>query len=95
MIETPTAETAWFLASLSNTPFFDVRVAQRPPRLLRPLAAGAINAIVICPAISRSGSARGDTAPRPDRHRRQRPQHGEARHGYLQGAWQSWLDQRR
>ncbi len=95
VIEAPTAETAWFLASLSNTPFFDVRLGHGPARVLRPAGGGRDQR-------DRRFARRLLSAPRARRHRRASrssptaatPTRRASPTGYLQGAWQSWLDQR-
>jgi ABC-2 type transport system permease protein len=94
VIEAPTAETAWFLASLSNTPFFDVRLAHDRRVFYDPLAAGEINAIVDLPGDFSQRIARGDTASVEIVTDGSDPNTASLATGYLQGAWQSWLDQR-
>jgi len=94
VIESPTAETAWFLASLSNTPFFDVRIAHDRRAFYDLLAAGQINVVVDLPGDFSQRLARGDTAGVEIITDGSDPNTANLAAGYLQGAWQSWLDQR-
>ena len=94
VIEAPTAETAWFLASLANTRFFDVRVATDRRAFYDDLAAGEINAIVDLPGDFAQRLARGDMAAVEMVTDGSDPNTASLAAGYLQGAWQSWLDQR-
>ena len=94
VIETPTTETAWFMASLSNTPFFDVRLAHDRRVFYDALAAGDINAIVDLPGDFSQRLARGDTASVEIITDGSDPNTASLATGYLQGAWQSWLTQR-
>ena len=95
IVEQPTPETAWFLASLSDTPFFDVGFAtdrdafdndlcrrrdQRHRRPARRLLAAAWRAAT--PPTCRSSTDGSD------------PNTAALADGYIQGAWRSWLDQR-
>ncbi|MGO9743052.1 MAG: ABC transporter permease [Roseiarcus sp.] len=93
-IEAPTAETAWFLASLADTPFFDVSVATDRSAFFDDLAAGEINAIVDLPGDFSQSLARGQTADVQMITDGSDPNTANLAIGYLQGAWQSWLDQR-
>jgi ABC-2 type transport system permease protein len=94
VIEEPTAETAWFLASLANTPFFDVKVATDRRAFYNDLASGDIAAIVDLPGDFSQALARGDTAAVEMVTDGSDPNTASLASGYLQGAWQSWLDQR-
>ncbi len=94
VIEAPTAETAWFLASLANTPFFDVRVSTNRRAFYDDLASGEINAIVDLPGDFSQSLARGQTADVQMITDGSDPNTANLAIGYLQGAWQSWLDQR-
>jgi ABC-2 type transport system permease protein len=92
--EAPTADTSWFVASLSNTPFFDVRLSTDRRAFYADLASGAINAIVDLPGDFSQKLARGDTADVQIITDGSDPNTASLASGYLQGAWQSWQDQR-
>ena len=95
VVEAPTAETAWFLASLSNTPFLrraDRRRTGAPSTTISPPARSTRSSI--CPATFRERIARGDTAGVEIVTDGSDPNTASLATGYLQGAWQSWLDQR-
>ena len=94
VVEAPTAETAWFLSSLSNTPFFDVRLAGGPRAFQDALAGGAINAIVTLPGDFSQRLARGETADVQVITDGSDPNTAVLANGYIQGAWQSWLQQK-
>ena len=95
VVEQPTAETAWLLASLANTPFFDVRQATDRRAFDNDLAAGSINAIVTLSGDFSERLARGDTAGVQVVTDGSDPNTALLANGYIQGAWQSWLDQKR
>jgi ABC-2 type transport system permease protein len=94
VIETPTAETAWFVASLADTPFFDVRISTDRRVFYPDLASGAISALVDLPGDFSERMARGDTAGVELVTDGSDPNTASLASGYIQGAWQSWLDQR-
>ena len=94
VVEAPTAETAWFVASLADTPFFDVRIATDRRAFYPDLASGAINALVDLPGDFSERLARGDTAGVELVTDGSDPNTASLASGYIQGAWQSWLDQR-
>ena len=94
VIEEPTANTAWFLASLSNTPFFAVQISADPRAFHDELASGAINAIVDLPGDFSQRLARGDTASVQLITDGSDPNTASLASGYIQGAWQSWLNQK-
>ena len=93
-VEAPTAETAWFLSSLSNTPLFDVRLASDARDFQDALAGGAINAIVTLPGDFSQRLARGETADVQVITDGSDPNTAVLANGYIQGAWQSWLQQK-
>jgi len=62
VIEKPTPETAWFLASLANTPFFDVRVTKDRKALLDDFSARRLVGIIALSGDFTERLARGDTA---------------------------------
>jgi drug efflux transport system permease protein len=94
VIEEPGPETAWFLASLANTPFFDVRQSSDRRAFVDDLAAGNINGIVVLAGDFAERLARGDTAAIQVITDGSDPNTAGLVNGYLQGAWQSWQDQR-
>jgi ABC-2 type transport system permease protein len=94
VIEEPGPETAWFLASLANTPFFDVRQSSDRRAFVDDLAAGNINGIIVLAGDFAERLARGDTAGIQVITDGSDPNTAGLVNGYLQGAWQSWQDQR-
>ena len=62
VIEEPTPETAWFVASLSNTPFFDVHQAADRRGFIDELSAGRLDGVVVLSGDFSERLARGDTA---------------------------------
>ena len=94
VVEAPTSETAWFVASLTNTNFFDVRLSTDRRAFYDDLAAGAINAIVDLGGDFSQRLARGDTADVQVITDGSDPNTAALANGYIQGAWQSWQDQR-
>jgi ABC-2 type transport system permease protein len=73
VIEEPTPETAWFLASLSNTPFFDVQQAADRRAFVDDLSAGRLEGVIVLsgdfaePAAIPPGSRSSPTAATPIR----------------------------
>jgi ABC-2 type transport system permease protein len=94
MIEKPTPETAWFLASLSNTPFFDVRVTRDRRALLDDFSARKLIGIVALSGDFTERLARGDTAGIQVITDGSDPNTADLVSGYVRGAWSSWLQQR-
>jgi ABC-2 type transport system permease protein len=94
VIEEPGPETTWFLASLANTPFFDVRQSSDRRAFVDDLAAGHINGIIVLAGDFAERLARGDTAGIQVIPDGSDPNTAGLVNGYLQGAWQSWQDQR-
>ena len=94
VIEEPSPETAWFVASLANTPFFDVREAADRRAFVDDLAAGRLNGIIVLSADFAERLARGDTAGIQVITDGSDPNTAGLVSGYVQGAWQSWQDQR-
>ncbi|MFZ5790913.1 MAG: ABC transporter permease [Pseudomonadota bacterium] len=93
VIERATPETAWFEASLSNTPFFDVKVASDRRAFLDDLAAGWIDGIVVLPGDFSQRVAGGDTAPVQIITDGSDPNTASLVNGYVQGAWRIWMSQ--
>jgi len=94
VIEEPTPEASWFLASLSNTPFFDIRQGHDRRLFYDDLSAGRINGIVVLAGDFSERLARGDTAAVQVVTDGSDPNTAGLVGGYVQGAWQSWLAQR-
>ena len=94
VIEEPSPETAWFVASLANTPFFDVREAADRRAFVDDLAAGRLNGIIVLSADFAERLGRGDTAGIQVITDGSDPNTAGLVSGYVQGAWQSWQDQR-
>ena len=94
VIEEPTPETTWFLASLSNTPFFDVHRAADRRAFLDDLAAGRLNGVIVLSGDFSERMARGDTAGVQVITDGSDPNTAGLVSGYVQGAWASWQTQR-
>ena len=94
VIEEPTSETAWFLASLSNTPFFDVRQAADRRKFIDELSAGRLDGVVVLSGDFSERLARGDTAGVQVITDGSDPNTAGLVSGYVQGAWASWQQQR-
>jgi len=94
VVEQPTPETAWFVASLANTPFFDVRTATDRRAFLDNLSGGQINGVVVLSGDFSQRMARGDTAGVQVITDGSDPNTAALVSGYVQGAWQSWQAQR-
>jgi ABC-2 type transport system permease protein len=94
VIENPTPETDWFRVSLSNTPFFDVRVSFDRRAFLADLTAGRLEGIVTLPSDFSRRLARVDTAPVQIITDGSDPNTAALVNGYVQGAWASWQAQR-
>ena len=94
VIEEPSPDTTWFLASLSNTPFFEVQQASDRRAFLDQLAAGRLNGIVVLSGDFSERLARGDTAGVQVITDGSDPNTAGLVGGYVQGAWASWSTQR-
>ncbi len=94
VIEQPTPDAEWFLASLSNTPYFDVRRSTDRRTFTDQLAAGTINGIVVLSGDFSERLARGDTAGVQVITDGSDPNTAGLVSGYVQGAWASWAEQR-
>jgi ABC-2 type transport system permease protein len=94
VVEEPTPETSWFVASLSNTPFFEVQRAADRRQFLDQLSGGRINGIIVLAGDFTERLARGDTAGIQVITDGSDPNTAGLVGGYVQGAWQSWLKQR-
>jgi ABC-2 type transport system permease protein len=94
VIEEPTPETAWFLASLANTPFFDVQQAADRRAFVDDLSAGRLEGVIVLSGDFAERLARGDTAGIQVITDGSDPNTAGLVSGYVQGAWQSWQAQR-
>ncbi len=94
VIEEPSPDTAWFLASLSNTPFFDVQQSSDRKALVDELSAGRLNGIIVLSGDFTERLARGDTAGVQVITDGSDPNTSGLVSGYVKGAWQSWQQQR-
>lgn len=94
VIEEPTPESEWFVASLSNTPYFDVRRSTDRRAFTDQLASGAINGIIVLAGDFSERLARGDTAGVQVITDGSDPNTAGLVNGYVQGAWASWAQQR-
>ena len=94
VIEEPTPETSMFVASLSNTPFFEVQRSADRRAFLDQLSAGRLDGIVVLAGDFSERLARGDTAGIQVITDGSDPNTAGLVTGYVQGAWQSWLTQR-
>ncbi|HWA44971.1 MAG TPA: ABC transporter permease [Hypericibacter adhaerens] len=93
VLEQPSPETAWFETALSNSPYFDVKVALDRRDFIDPLTAGDIEGIVVVPADFAARGERGDTMPIQVITDGSDPNTASFVSGYLQGAWQVWQAQ--
>ena len=94
VIEEPTPETSMFVASLSNTPFFEVQRSADRRAFLDQLSAGRLNGVVVLAGDFSERLARGDTAGIQVITDGSDPNTAGLVTGYLQGVWQSWQTQR-
>jgi ABC-2 type transport system permease protein len=94
VVENPTPETVMFRASLSNTPFFDVRLANDRRAFLDDLTAARIEGVVILAGDFSQRIGRGDTAAVQIITDGTDPNTAALVTAYVQGAWQTWVSQR-
>ena len=94
VIEDPTPATNEFRQSLSNTPYFNVRVSPARQAFLADLTAGRLDGIVVISGDFSQRLGRADTAPVQIITDGSDPNTASLVTGYVQGAWQSWLNQR-
>lgn len=94
VVEDRSPETAWFLASLSNTRYFDIRQSTDRRVFVDQLAAARINGIIVLKADFAERLARGDTAGIQVITDGSDPNTASLVSGYVQGAWASWNSQR-
>jgi len=94
VVENPTPDTVLFQSSLSNTPYFTVRVSTDRRAFLADLTAAKLEGIVIVAGDFSEQLARRDTAPIQIVTDGSDPNTASLVTAYVQGAWQSWLAQR-
>ena len=94
VIEEPSPDTAWFLSSLSNTPFFEVHQTTDRRALYDDLAAGRLNGLIALSGDFTERLARGDSAGVQVITDGSDPNTANLISGYVQGAWNSWQQQR-
>lgn len=90
VIEEPTPDTEWFVASLSNTPYFAIERATDRRAFVDKLAAGRLNGIVILSGDFSERLSRGDTAGVQVITDGSDPNTSFLATGYIQGAWTIW-----
>ena len=94
VIEDPTPETVMFEASLANTPFFIVRVANDRRAFDDDLTASRIEGVVVLAGDFTQRIGRGDTAGVQIITDGTDPNTASLVTAYVLGAWQTWLSQR-
>ncbi|NVN85999.1 MAG: ABC transporter permease [Rhodopseudomonas sp.] len=94
VVEEPTPESQEFVASLSNTRYFDVRQSSSRLSFVDDLSAGKISGIIVLSGDFTERLARGDTAGVQVITDGSDPNTAGLVTGYVQGAWQSWQSQR-
>jgi ABC-2 type transport system permease protein len=94
VVEDPTPETSLFVASLSNTRYFQVERSADRRVFLDRLSAGSLDGIVVLAGDFSQRLMRGDTAGIQVITDGSDPNTASLVTGYVQGAWGSWLAQR-
>ncbi len=94
VIENPSPDADQFRQSLSNTPFFKVRVSSDRRAFLDDLTAAKLEGVVVLAGDFTRRLGRGDTAPVQIITDGSDPNTASLVTAYVQGAWQTWLDQR-
>lgn len=94
VVEEATAETSWFVVSLSNTPYFDVERGSDRRQFQDRLSAGRLNGVVVLSGDFSERLARGDTAGVQVITDGSDPNTAGLVTGYIQGTWQVWQNQR-
>lgn len=93
-VEQPTVETSLFVASLSNTRYFNVSRAFDRRAFVDRLSAGRLDGIIVLAGDFSERMARGDTTGIQVITDGSDPNTAGLVTGYVQGAFQSWLAQR-
>ena len=94
VVEKPTPDTTSFVASLADSPYFDVRRGSHRQAFVDQLSAGKINGIIVLAGDFSERLARGDTAGIQVITDGSDPNTAGLTAGYIQGAWQVWQSQR-
>jgi ABC-2 type transport system permease protein len=94
VIENPTPESEHFKQSLTNTPFFKVHVSSDRRAFLNDLTAARLEGVVVLAGDFTQRIGRSDTAPVQIITDGTDPNTASLVTAYVQGAWQSWLNQR-
>jgi ABC-2 type transport system permease protein len=94
VVEKPTPDTTSFVASLADSPYFDVRRDSHRQAFVDQLSAGKINGIIVLAGDFSERLARGDTAGIQVITDGSDPNTAGLTAGYVRGAWQIWQSQR-
>lgn len=94
VVEQPTVETSLFVASLSNTRYFNVSRAFDRREFIDRLSAGRLDGVIVLAGNFTERMARGDTTGIQVITDGSDPNTAGLVTGYVQGAFQSWLAQR-
>jgi ABC-2 type transport system permease protein len=94
VIENPSPETERFRQALSNTPFFNVHLGADRRAFLNDLTAGRLEGVVVLGQDFSQRLGRVDTVPVQIITDGSDPNTSNLVTAYVQGAWQSWLNQR-
>jgi len=94
VVEQPTPDTASFVMSLADSPYFDVRRASHSEPFVSQLSAGRIDGIIVLAGDFSERLARGDTAAIQVITDGSDPNTAGLATGYVRGAWQTWQTQR-
>jgi len=94
VVEQPTPDTASFVMSLADSPYFDVRRASHSEPFVSQLSAGRIDGIIVLAGDFSERLARGDTAAIQVITDGSDPNTAGLATGYVRGAWQIWQTQR-
>lgn len=87
----PTAQS--FATSLTNSPFFEVRLARDRRELQEEMVRGTIRGLVVVPSYFTAFKDRSDVAPIQVIADGSEPNTANFVQNYVQGAWQNWLNQ--
>ena len=86
-------QTQSFISSFSNSPYFNVRLANDRREVERDMVNGDIRAIVTLPSDFDRQTKRGEEAPIQVEIDGSDPNTAHLMRGYIEGAWQTWLIQ--
>ena len=93
VIEQPTAETGSLAAAFTNSPFFEIQIAQDRRQLEPALVAGDLHALVVVPAAASARAYGGQTAPIQVIVDGSDPNTANLVLGYVELLWANWLEQ--